>query len=738
MLVLCTNFQSLPFSAYAQKNHGNRPLEFNRWVELGGAEISLEELVRAQFAPWFTIPSTDEWRPKQQSTSNTPFQDVRFGQYRKGVPIRNGEIIVHLDEKGKVVRINGALASDPTIIEPQLSWEFCASKAQAEFNALAAPHEKSRTYEARRNSNSSDALQYFQRDSELPLEESSLMLCYEMLLEAKGTEEVTADARFVLVDAHSGSIVRNAATVRGDCNQGSALTLFNGWRTITTKWRGFPNWDYVTIDECRGDGIYSWVPYTWNSWFGEWIPIDDSDNQWSLYEERPVTSALWAGEMTYDYWWNVHGRNSWDANGGMVRIRARDNGWGDGSGNGAIWDDAIATIRCGTGGGDGIQYAFVGLEHIGHEFAHGISGMECGWSTSSSMETQSLDEGFADAFGVLVDFEAVGTDANYLIGENNGLAGGFARNMADPNSKNMPDTYLGTHWSYSSDTQYAKYINMGVVNYWFYLMVEGGAGVNDNGDAYAVEGLGRYDAARILYRAMYAYLGPSSQFADAKNATIYSAMDLYGACSFQVIQTINAWNAVGVESALGMGADMVVDCAPLLTAHGAGSAVTRRVIDRLWADCNIVANGMPVDFYAGESIELLPGFNSGDRFLAKIDLCMAEAKSQFLSEGIAAIIDRPIEKEASEEADLFTQHKLDFKVSPNPSTGMVTIEMMAGMYEKHGPWSLDLVSTTGVTLASYRVAGDVTLLDLSSHSGVFLLRLLQGEQSAVKRLIIAP
>src|SRR5690606_16148639 len=121
-----------------------------------------------------------------------------------------------------------------------------------------------------------------------------------------------------------------------------------------------------------------------------------------------------------------------------------------------------------------------------------------------------------------------GSNANYLLGENNGLAGGAARNMADPHTKNMPDTYEGIHWSYSNDASQAKYINIGVVNYWYYLLVEGGSGVNDNADVYDVDGIGRHSAARILYRAMYAYLGPTTQFADAKNATIYSAMDLFG------------------------------------------------------------------------------------------------------------------------------------------------------------------------------------------------------------------
>ena len=38
----------------------------------------------------------------------------------------------------------------------------------------------------------------------------------------------------------------------------------------------------------------------------------------------------------------------------------------------------------------------------------------------------------------------------------------------------------------------------GVQNKWFYLLTVGEAGVNDNGDAYDVTGIGMVDAAAIL------------------------------------------------------------------------------------------------------------------------------------------------------------------------------------------------------------------------------------------------
>jgi hypothetical protein len=237
---------------------------------------------------------------------------------------------------------------------------------------------------------------------------------------------------------------------------------------------------------------------------------------------------------------------------------------------------------------------------------------------------------------------------------------------------------------------------------------------------------------------MYAYLGPTSNFADAKNATIYSAMDLFGACSFQVIQTINAWNAVGVESALGMNADVDVDCGPLLEAHNVGNAVTRRAVDRLSANCNITANGTPVDLYAGESVELLPGFNSGDRFLAMIDPCTAQARSMSLPDDRLADIARAEEKRPVEDSDRSPVVEFAFKVWPNPSAGKIYIRLKDGLYENYGVWWLEIMSTTGVSLATYKVAGDATEVDFDAPSGVYVLRVRQGDRNAVDRLIMEP
>ena len=118
--------------------------------------------------------------------------------------------------------------------------------------------------------------------------------------------------------------------------------------------------------------------------------------------------------------------------------------------------------------------------------------------------------------------------------------------MSDPNSHGHPDTYMGDYWYYGSDDNGGVHINSGVQNYWFYLLCEGGSGQNDSANYYNITAIGIDKAAAIAYRNLTVYLGPNSNYEDARFYSIQSAVDLYGSCSNEVVQVTNAWYAVGV------------------------------------------------------------------------------------------------------------------------------------------------------------------------------------------------
>jgi len=150
-----------------------------------------------------------------------------------------------------------------------------------------------------------------------------------------------------------------------------------------------------------------------------------------------------------------------------------------------------------------------------------------------------------------VEAYAAPEKATWLIGEDIDKQRPSLRSMSDPNVEGQPDTYKGDMWYTGTGDNGGVHTNSGVLNHWFYILSVGKSGTNDVGASFNVSGIGINDAAKIAYRTESVYLTSSSAYADARTYSIQSAIDLFGAGSNQVIQTTNAWNAVGIGGKYG-------------------------------------------------------------------------------------------------------------------------------------------------------------------------------------------
>jgi Thermolysin metallopeptidase, alpha-helical domain/Secretion system C-terminal sorting domain len=192
----------------------------------------------------------------------------------------------------------------------------------------------------------------------------------------------------------------------------------------------------------------------------------------------------------------------------------------------------------------GINYA--SLEIGGHEFTHGIIKREANLIYEG--EPGALNESFADIFGTMIERYARGGNSNWTCGEDLGFV---LRNMRTPSAgfRPQPRTYLSDpFWvgtvgcvPNNGNDDCGLHINSGVQNRWFYLLSVGGTqgGVN-------VQGIGMDKAALIAYTNLATFLGSNANYPAARLGGISAALQLYGACSNEVIQTTNAWAAVGV------------------------------------------------------------------------------------------------------------------------------------------------------------------------------------------------
>lgn len=276
-----------------------------------------------------------------------------------------------------------------------------------------------------------------------------------------------------------------------------------------------------------------------------------------VYEANSAIDAHWGMEKVYDYYQSVHSRNSYDGNGSTIKnyvnaaLRVSDQT------NNAFALPAPYNFMV-FGEGDRVNYnPLVSLDVMGHEFTHMVVSNNGHGGLNYEKESGALNESFADIFGNSIEAFARPGQWNWNIGEDCELPRGGLRSMQDPNAFGCADTYGGSFWgnpNNSHDHGYVHY-NSGVQNFWFYLLVNGGSGTNDKGNAYAVTGIGMAAAQRIAYRNLMVYLTPTSDYFDAWQGAVRAAEDLYGAGSAEVQSVRHAWYAVG------MGPDPTSYCA---------------------------------------------------------------------------------------------------------------------------------------------------------------------------------
>ena len=347
----------------------------------------------------------------------------------------------------------------------------------------------------------------------------------------------------VFVNAQDGSIQFNESLIHtGGDSKGTAVTAYSDTQEIVTD--SLPGY-FRLRDSTRGTAIITLNSLTQRNYTGA-VDFIDSNNFWNnvnANKNEYATDAHWGTKVTYDYMLNVHSRNSIDNNGfPLVSYVHYDQNYAN-----AFWNGSVMTY------GDGnsttsLSNPLVSLDIVAHEITHGLTD-----NTSDLIyanESGALNESFSDIFGTALEFYARPNRANWSIGED---VGGAIRSMMNPNIYGHPDTYEGQSWRQTkgciptaNNDRCGVHSNSGVQNYWFYLLVNGGVGVNDATDSFNVVGIGIDKAEKIAFRNLTVYLNPSSNHDEARFYAIKSAMDLYGACSPEVEATTNAWYAVGV------------------------------------------------------------------------------------------------------------------------------------------------------------------------------------------------
>ncbi|KQL33920.1 bacillolysin [Bacillus sp. FJAT-25509] len=262
-----------------------------------------------------------------------------------------------------------------------------------------------------------------------------------------------------------------------------------------------------------------------------WTSPDNLLN--STYDAAAVDAHYFAG-LTFDYYKNVFGRNSYDTKGGALKSSVH---YGRNYNN-AFWNGTQMVY----GDGDGTTFIPLsgGIDVVAHELTHAVT--EKSSNLTYQNESGALNEAISDIFGTLIEFYN-NKNPDYEIGEDiytPKIAGDALRSMSDPTKYGDPDNY-SKRYTGTSDNG-GVHTNSGIINKAAYLIAKGGTAYG-----VTVTGIGNDKLAQIFYRANTVYLTASSTFSQARAACVKAASDLYGTSSAEVTTVNKAFDAVGIK-----------------------------------------------------------------------------------------------------------------------------------------------------------------------------------------------
>ena len=527
--------------------------------KMSGNAYKLSEapaMLRQQLA----LSSADELLSAKTQTDELGYVHEKYQQYYKGIKVEHGTYSVHA-RQGVVESISGQFEKvDGLNVAPSLDAAAGLQRALAFVGAEKYMWQDARE-EAGLKQQEENPNATYKPQGELVILQNEATGQPALVWKFNVYAKAPVSRAYIYVDAHSGSIVASDAIIKHAAATGTFATAYSGTRTIAT---GTTTGGYYLREATRGLGIETYNCKKGNSYTAA-TDFVDNDNNWTAAEynnanfDNVAGDAHFGAQATYDYWKAVHNRNSYNNAGAKIKSYVHFDDVPGGAGyENAYWNGSVMTY----GDGASTFKPLTALDVCGHEIGHAVC--ETTANLTYANESGAMNEGFSDIWGACVEAKAV-TDygltgkSTWDIGEQIMKNGGALRSMSNPNQYGQPDTYKGTYWKATTtrpsnaNDQGGVHTNSGVLNYWFYLLSQGGSGTNDIGSAYSVTGLGISDAAKIAYRTESVYLTASSTYAQARTAAISAATDLFGAGSAQVTAVTNAWYAVGVGAASGGG-----------------------------------------------------------------------------------------------------------------------------------------------------------------------------------------
>ncbi|MFK4110995.1 M4 family metallopeptidase [Streptomyces sp. NPDC002176] len=525
------------------------------------------------------VGTGDELRTQDVMFDPEGGRHVRFQRAHGGMPVLGGDLVVHLDRQlaytgvttaaGQAVRASASEAR----ITPRQAAATAADAAEgdagrAELVVDARDGETALAYQVTVTGSTLggasgsrtvvvDAVTGEVR-SNTPDADEFLSPKLRTALRARGetvTPSTSAQSAPSLLAGITSGASGYPATARG-----TGRTLFVGSVPLTTTQTSRGH--FQLKDPTRHNTETRDAKGTYTETFGSGSAITGTTNTWGNgttgNRDSAAADAQFGITKTLDFYKSTFNRAGITNRGTAARAMVH---WGRKVGN-AFWDPACGCMLYGDGD-NMIKKPLVVLDVTGHELTHGVvdatAKLEPTYVDARGNqygEPGSLNESLADIFGSNVEFYAdnAKNPPNYLVGEKLGLSQKFLRRLDRPSLDKLEGTV--DYWSTATyDTE--VHAGSGVSSHAYYLLAEGSGkkrigGVSYDSPTYdggAVKGIGRTKATAIFYRALTRYMVSTTDFHDARVATLNAARDLYGASSTEYRTVDRAWAAVNVKAA---------------------------------------------------------------------------------------------------------------------------------------------------------------------------------------------
>ncbi|MBR1564189.1 MAG: M4 family metallopeptidase [Paludibacteraceae bacterium] len=660
------------------------------------SSISIDDWISAHYGVDVNKYETTHLMHRNMQAANNNTTDWQHFTYRlkyNNIPLEFCQINVHKKD-GYIVSVNGErfnninVSTTPGISETTArnaainyidadlySWQ---TDSLQYFDSIGAPELKSQPV---------GELVICPTDIEDTL--SAPRLAYKFNIVAIAPE-INSD---VYVDAQTGAVLYSLSNI---CEYtGTAETRYSGTQPVETIYK---NSKYYLHDHTRCNGNTSIYTYSLENHSNTVLyhrEITDNDNNWTSAEMSPTgddvaLDAHWAAAKTIDYFYEKFGRKSYNDNNKTLKMYVhwlsyKDRKDGKTGTNNAQWNGFVIKL----GDGDGIDYnPYVSIDVVAHEFGHAVTQYSAGLIYKN--EPGAINESLSDIWGACVKHYAAPSKKIWWHDYESRMDNKASRFLKNPRNSDTayyvcPNMYKGISWKDYNifNDNGGVHWNSGVMNYWFYLLTEGGSGTNDKGDSYDVTGVGFDKSEQIVYKALTDYF---TMFTDYSKAALYTreaAIELYGMCSNEARSVVDAWNAVGINIELN-----IDDILHITQTIESGESRVFCATDSIYAD-NTIEAGSNVEYKSGRVIHLGPGFRAepGSNFHAYIEPCTSSPSSSPSS--YLAPLSMP-QYHDSESEETQTKPNNDIQIYPIPCTDKLNIQNLSEnmsaykIYDVHG------------------------------------------------------